>query len=309
VLGFAALAKIPLGASGASGAVELLVTESGSASDAASVAATYNVGRTETGSAGDSFPAGLALSLTETGSASDFAGAPLAVSQSESGSASAAQSAAIASSAASIAEYGFAADAPTTSWLATDVFSAVVQAALKGDVVNACYGVQFSFASGPVSVWQGIGPLDASAFSGPTFQGLGNFGRIGAVQLGTVAQTDGISFELSGLDATFFSLAQSQQAQVRGRLARLYLLFFSASWSLLACGVRRTFLMDKMQTKINAAADPPTMIVSLSCEPILASKNKAPWTFLTDADQRGRYGGDRGLERAALLTQKQTMVW
>lgn len=309
MLGFAALGKLPLGASGASGAIELLVSESGSASDSRTVAATYSVGQSDSGSASESYPAGVGVSIAETGSAADHPGAPLSLTASDSLSVSVSATSAVASSAATIAEYASAADSPTTSWTATDVFSAAVQAALRGDVVPGCYGVEFDFGSGPVSVWQGIGPLDASAFGGPTFQGIGNFGKIGSIQLGAVGQTDGVNFELSGLDATFFALAQTQQTQVRGRLAKLYLLFFSPTWSLLACGVRRTYRMDKITTRVNAASDPPTMICQLSCEPILAPKNHAPWSFLTDADQRGRFGGDRGLERTQLLTNRQTVVW
>ena len=64
--------------------------------------------------------------------------------------------------------------------------------------------------------------------------------------------------------------------------------------------------MDKMPTSIDGNANPPTMMCALSCEPILATKNCAPYAFLTDADQRGRYPGDRGIERMQELTNNQS---
>lgn len=190
------------------------------------------------------------------------------------------------------------------------VFAAAVAAALQGDAVGLAWGASFAFASQAMAVWQGMGPLDASAFGAPTFQGLGPMGSVGAVELGQVEVTQGVTFELSGLDTTLFALSQNQAAEIRGRRAKLFLLTFDArSLTLLGANLVRTLEMNKMTVKADANADPPTMRISLSAEPILAAKDKAPFALLTDGDQRARYPGDRGLERTQVLTHRQTLTF
>ena len=192
----------------------------------------------------------------------------------------------------------------------SSVWTAAVEAALAGDPVGIAYGVEMAFASGPMAVWPGQGSLDCSAFGAPVFQGIGQVGQIGTVEMGTVAATQAVTLSLSGLDAGLYSKAQNQGAEVRGRRARIYLIFFDPrTGALLDVRVRRTVVMDKITTSIDGNANPPTMILSLFCEPVLATKNRAPYAFLTDADQRGRFPDDRALERMQELTNNQTLVW
>ena len=189
-------------------------------------------------------------------------------------------------------------------------WSAAVEAHLAGATVGVAYGVEFFFASGTKALWPGQGAFDTSALGGPVFQGIGGMGQVGAVEMGAVAATQPVSFSLSGLDAALFAVAQNQGAEVRGRRAKLYLIFFDVqTFALIDVRVRRTLVMDRLPAKIDGASDPPSMVLSLTTEPILATKNRAPYAFLTDADQRGRYPGDRGLERMQELTNNQSLVW
>ncbi len=98
------------------------------------------------------------------------------------------------------------------------IYGPAVAAMLRGDTVYQSYGVQFEFASGPLAVWQGFGQLDAREFVdvaghvSPLFDGIGNFGKVGSIEIGAGAQTQGVVLELSGIDARIALLAQNQGA-------------------------------------------------------------------------------------------------
>lgn len=190
------------------------------------------------------------------------------------------------------------------------VWSAAVEAILAGDPVGAAWGAEFFFASKTMAIWPGQGSFDTSAKGGPIFQGIGGMGAVGAVEMGAVAATQAVTFTLSGLDPSIFAIAQDQAGEVRGRRAKLYMIFWDAlTFELVDVRVRRTFKMNKLSADIDGGQNPPSMVLSLSCEPILATKNRAPYSFLTDGDQRARYPDDRGLERMQELTGNQTLIW
>lgn len=188
-------------------------------------------------------------------------------------------------------------------------WTSAIAAILAGDTVNYGYGVEFRFASETISLWQGVGRLDATAFAGPVFQGIGALGRIASLELGAVAQTEQITFELSGLQPSLVGLVPDQASEVKYRVARLWFQFFDAEFNLIDARPRRTYLMDRLIPDVNAATDPPTFKLTLTAEPRLATKNQARFSYLTDADQRARHSGDRILERVGLLSVKQTMLW
>jgi len=193
-------------------------------------------------------------------------------------------------------------------------FAAAVEAMLKGDTVRYCYGVTFQFASGAMSVWQGFGELDATPFGGPLFSGVGNMGSIGSVEIGTSAQTQSVTFQLSGVDPKYSAYARNQATEIKGRRALLYLLFFTGSGpdagaSLLDCRLRRTLRMDKITGEIQANQAGLQMVNTLVCEPILATKSRAPYAMLSDSDQRARHPGDRACEFMCSLTGSETIVW
>lgn len=195
------------------------------------------------------------------------------------------------------------------------IYGPAVAAMLRGDTVYQSYGVQFEFASGPLAVWQGFGQLDAREFVdvaghvSPLFDGIGNFGKVGSIEIGAGAQTQGVVLELSGIDARIALLAQNQGAEIKGRLARVYFLFFDAAGKLMFSHIRRTYVMDSMTRKISAGGDPPTASISLTCEPVLAAKNRMPFSMLSDADQRTRHPGDKIFERQGYAAGKLTLVW
>jgi hypothetical protein len=190
---------------------------------------------------------------------------------------------------------------------------AVIEALRRGAAVLAD-GVVFRFASETIALWPADGPLDASAFGGPTFLGIGALGRISSIELGTVAATQAVSFELSSLDPQIFAIAQDQQDEVQGRRVEIWRLVFDLAQpdrgnGLIACAKRRTLIMDKITTNVQPSADGPVMTISVTAEPLLAAKNRAGNSYLTDAEQRARYPGDKILERTSFAAGKRTVFW
>ena len=49
--------------------------------------------------------------------------------------------------------------------------------------------------------------------------------------------------------------------------------------------------------------------LSITCEGLFTAKDKTPYGFLTDADQKARHTGDRGLERVTNLQKGVTVPW
>jgi hypothetical protein len=190
----------------------------------------------------------------------------------------------------------------------SSIFAPAVAAILKGDTVSWCYGASFDFASGTQSLWQGIGPLDASSFGGPAFQGIGNFGSLSSLEIGVTSPTQSLEFQLSGVDKSLFSTALNQASEVEGRKAGVYLIFFGSA-GLIGCALRRTVVMDKITIRGSMSETGPSLILSLAAEDSLAPKNGRPWSLLTQADQIGRYSNDAALERVTALSSKQTLLW
>jgi hypothetical protein len=193
-------------------------------------------------------------------------------------------------------------------------YTPAVIEALRRDSVILADGVVFRFASETLALWPADGPLAAAAFGGPTFLGIGALGRISAIELGAVAATQPVTFELSALDPRIFAIAQDQQDEAQGRRVEIWRMVFdlaqpSVGNGLIACAKRRTLIMDKLVTNVQPSPDGPLMTISLTAEPLLAAKNRAGNSYLTDAEQRARFPGDKILERTSFAAGKRTVFW
>lgn len=193
--------------------------------------------------------------------------------------------------------------------MGTSANSGLLDSATKADTVYASEGAVFFFSSQTMAVWAGMRPLDATAFGGPVFLPTGGLGSIGQMEIGAAPVSQSLTFSLSGLDPVFSKMAINQASEVKGRDCQVWLFRFDQSENLIWAGIICTRIMDIITRGVSNRSDPPTAIFSLSAEPILADRNKAPNDFLSDADQRARYPGDRGLERTQELTGKRTMQW
>jgi hypothetical protein len=191
-------------------------------------------------------------------------------------------------------------------------FDEAEAAALAGESVAIRWGVLLHCASGDLALSDCIGSVDASAFGGPVFLGLGALGAVNdEIEIGSTAPTGAVKLTLSGLDERAFELMIDQQTEIWGRKARLYYLIFAGApeWRLIAAKRRRTLIMDMMELEVAPGEKGAVAAINLTCQPITSGKFRAPWRMLTDVDQKNRYPGDRSCERVQALTQAQPMIF
>jgi hypothetical protein len=197
----------------------------------------------------------------------------------------------------------------------SSIFKDAIEAAIRGDTVSVMLGARLNYLSGPDAYWNGVGPLDATALDGPVFKGVGALGTISeTIEIGTQAATQNLTLKLSGLDLSIIAKMNDQENEVQGRRAEIFFLTFATpadrpGMSLISCAKRRTLIMDRMSLDAAPTDGGHEVAISVICEPLLASKNRAPWAFLTNTDQQRRYPGDRACERVQELIQKQSMVF
>lgn len=174
------------------------------------------------------------------------------------------------------------------------VIGSVLGLLAQNQSVQASLGVRFDFASGMRRVWRGNGPVTDGA--GNTWDAIGDIGQISGLSLGVGDVSEPLTFELSGLDQSFMTIAVDQQTEIRGRDCAVYLLAFNADWSLAAEPVSlRTAIMDRMVRKFDAQNR--LVSITLTAESFMVTRFRSPNGYLTHADQAARYPGDRGLER------------
>lgn len=176
--------------------------------------------------------------------------------------------------------------------------SALVALAQKRNV-QATIGARFDFATGTRRVWQGNGPLLDGL--GHTWDAIGNVGKISGLSLGYGDVSQPLTFEISGLDPSFMSIAVNQKTELKGRECCVYLFMFNSDWSLAANPIAlRTAIMDRMVRKFDAQNR--LVAITLTAESFLVTRFRAPNAYLTHADQIKRHPGDYGLERISGYT-------
>ncbi len=178
-----------------------------------------------------------------------------------------------------------------TSGLATAVTSRVVHPILL---------VALSFDSGVVRMWSGIGNL---VWSGDTYLGAGNFGRVQPFKEVVDGSAQGTAFTLNGIPSSLLALALNENYQ--GRPAKLWLAALDSSNAIIA----DPYLIfgGRMDT-MTISDDGNTGSITMTAENRLIDLNRSRERRFTDQDQKIDYPTDRGLEYVVGLQDKQ-VVW
>lgn len=184
-------------------------------------------------------------------------------------------------------------------------FAEAAAALLAGRELRPARLVAFEFASQTMRVWEGFGRLRTP---GPLeWSGLGELGSIPDMDLGPGLPKTAVTFRLA-VKPELLAMVPDQVDEVRGRRARIYLLFFDAAWQQLGAPVAvRSVIMDTLRRVHDVEAG--RAWVEVNGEPLLATKHYPPAGRHTDADQQARFSGDKGHERGALYGGKQTVIW
>lgn len=182
------------------------------------------------------------------------------------------------------------------------IFSATVAAALAGRTVRRERLVRFDFKSESLRLWEG-GHGTLRTADGQMWAGAGQLGQIGDIESSIGGTAPSVEFSLSGVDPTVLAKALSASDEVKGRLVEVYLQHFNEDWSPLD-GLYQTFsgIMDRMP--VSAPPGSPTRTIKLVAETIWTQRGFAPFSFISDRDQKRLYPGDRGCEQVAAMASK-----
>lgn len=178
-------------------------------------------------------------------------------------------------------------------------FSETIAAYLGKQTVNAPLLCFLDFVDNPTRVWSGFGKLKTN--DGNIWSGLGEFVSVEGLSasIGTGAQS--ITLSLSGVDPSLVAVSKEQSTLVKGRTAVIYLQFCDENWKCLDNPVAiKTGTMDVMTYRMDAK----TASISLTVEGRWTGRRRPQLGLWSDANQKKRYPGDRGLELMAGYVNK-----
>lgn len=95
--------------------------------------------------------------------------------------------------------------------MARDISSAFTDE-INAKLLRPAFFIKAEFDSGDVRVWTGIGE---KTYDSETYQGLGNFLSMSAIQESQDLQANGVQFNLSGVPSSYISIALAEDYQWR----------------------------------------------------------------------------------------------
>jgi len=157
----------------------------------------------------------------------------------------------------------------------------------------------FDYGSGIVRGWTGIGDL---VWGGSTYTGVGHFLNVSTIGETMDIRAEGVQFQLTGIPQSMLALVLGEHYQ--GRPAKCWIGCLDTSGQIIPDPV--LVLDGRMDTvEIHEGADTGTITQHVESE--LIDLRRPRTTRYTDAEQKARYPGDRGLEFIESLQDKQIM--
>jgi len=168
-------------------------------------------------------------------------------------------------------------------------------------VVRPILMASFDFGESIDRAWSGVGQLE---WDGHIWYGAGSLGKVSTVEETTELRATGASFQLSGIPADLITKVST--SPIQGRKARLYLAFMEDDFKTLI--MDPVLIFDGRMDTVDIADSGDTATVTLTAESRLRDLERTRTRRYTDADQQGRFPGDKGLEYVPSLQDKQ-IVW
>jgi hypothetical protein len=160
--------------------------------------------------------------------------------------------------------------------------------------------VQITFKDGIQYAWTGIGNL---VWSGNTYTGVGQLGKIGPITEDTAVQAQGLQLELTGVPQTLLNEALGQCQQ--GNAVNVYFGFLDASGNVIA-DPYLAFSGRMDVPTIDEGAE--TATITLTAENRLIDLQRVRQRNFTQQDQILDYPTDAGFTFVPLL-QQLNLVW
>ena len=185
------------------------------------------------------------------------------------------------------------------------LFDEAIDTYVKGQTVRFAFLLKLDFASDVLRLWTGLGTITAG---GETWQGTGNMGSITGVEESSNSKAGAVELSLSGADADILAIFRDEyEAEAKGRRATIYMQFFRGADDIPLDAPAVIWQGVMSQPSISLSAD-GTRSVSVTAESLFSQRRRPKYGLLTDADQKSRFAGDRGLEFITALTNKE-VTW
>lgn len=181
------------------------------------------------------------------------------------------------------------------------VLSEVATRLRAGETVTVSTLVRLTFTNETVRLWDGIGPITVA---GETYDGAGELLNIGEIDQTRGGTTSSFTITVSQLDAEAGPLAASAEAEWKYRPARIMQLFRHVGGII---GVR-TVRTGTMQSLKRSRDSSEKVSLAVTCEDLFTDRRRPRFALMSDADQRRRYPGDKGLEYQPSAAEKD-ITW
>lgn len=172
--------------------------------------------------------------------------------------------------------------------------------ALASTVVRPVLLFEQQFRTGTANMWTGVGPL---SWGGKTWLGVGDLLSISELEENADISAKGITVSLKGVQSADITLALGEMR--RNKPGKIWLALLDEAGAVVTAP--KIMFSGKLDTCIvDDGAD--TCTISVALESDLIDLERPREVRLTDAEQKARYPGDRGLENIAAL-QDADIPW
>lgn len=193
---------------------------------------------------------------------------------------------------------------------ARDDLLAVPDEVLRSGKIAQALLVHMDFRDNPKRWWTGFGDLSALGYS---WQGVGDFVGISEISSSYSLSAEPVVFTVAATPE-LLKLALTAKDTVKGRAFSVRIAGIMQEgasidgWSRAEGEVAYAFSLvtGTMQRMPWSAEGPTTRQIQVECEGLWVKRNAPPRGRWTDADQRARYPGDKGLERLPLYRNYET---
>lgn len=188
-----------------------------------------------------------------------------------------------------------------------------LRAAAAGATVGVSLFVEMDFASGPMRLWSGFGPVSRGGHDWRSAHGVAaTISGLGRQVNGTAGQAN-ITLSAATPEVIAMAYHDAQSGEVEGRDFRAWLGFWDATeidrgGALVPLDSLIQICWYQMQLPTVRIAG-TIRTISLPLEGLWVTRDRAVYGMLTNRDQQARWPGDRGLEWTSWLTQDRVIKW
>lgn len=197
---------------------------------------------------------------------------------------------------------------------ARDDLIAIPDELLRNGNIGQAALVFMDFRDSPQRWWTGFGDLNVA---GQLWRGLGDLISISEIETSYQVSAQQVSFEVAATQEMLV-LALDAKNRVRDRAVTVYLQLFAmddveVAGSDILSGQpigSPIALFNGLMMRMPWSADGPSQRkITIEAEGLFFRRNSPPRGRWTDADQKARYPGDRGLERLPLYANGYETAW